>query len=373
MHPAPPPLVYSRRVRRTPFTSRVTQGGMQMATVYNHTVLPSTFRGLEADYDHLCEHVQVWDVGCERQVQIQGPDAKRLVQWMTPRDLSLAKPDRCFYVPLCDENGFLINDPIALWVAPDTWWLSIADSDVFLWAKGLAYAGGLDVTLCDPDVWPIAVQGPKSYELLARIFGDAIRELPFFHFRFFPFQGHRFLVARSGWSKQGGFEIYIDDPQVGQALWDVLFEIGADLNVGHGCPNQIERIESGLLSFGNDMDYATSPLQCGLDKYCHLDRDLDSISLPALRRQREQGLSWRLMGLRSSQPTQLFGWDSPVYLGDQVCGSLRSEVLHHRWNEWLGMASIDESAINAKQPLSIFGITVTLHELPFSRPPATPV
>jgi dimethylsulfoniopropionate demethylase len=195
-----PLLTFSRRLRETPFTSRILAGGAKSLTVYNHTLLPSWFRSLEEDYWHLVEHVQVWDVSCERQVQLQGPDAAKLVQLMTPRDLSKAQDDQCFYVPLCDQRGQIMNDPIAIKIDADTWWLSISDSDIYLWAKGIAFGAGLNVEVSQPRVWPIAVQGPKAETLMARLFGDDVNSIRFFRYKRLAWQGHEFIVARSGWS-----------------------------------------------------------------------------------------------------------------------------------------------------------------------------
>lgn len=343
-----PFITFSRRLRETPFTSRVLAGGAQSFTVYNHMLLASWFRGVEADYWHLCQHVQVWDVSCERQVQIKGPDAYQLVQWMTPRDLSKAQSDQCFYVPLCDEQGRLINDPIAIHVAADTWWLSIADSDVLLWAKGLATGQGLDVEITEPEVWPIAVQGPKADALMARVFGEEVKDIRFFRYRRLHYRGHDFIVARSGWSHQGGFEIYVDDASLGQVLWDELFEQGVDLHVGHGCPNNIERMEAGLLSYGNDMDSAMTPLQCGLDKYCHLDRDLPSLSVAALAEQKRNGVPSRLMGVVVPDlPPQSGGFTL------QIDGKTAAEITSHcysaRYHAWLAFALISREQISAVQ------------------------
>jgi len=335
-----PELSISRRTRSTPFTSRITEGGVSGYTVYNHMLLPTVFRGVEADYYHLCEHVQVWDVYAERQVQITGPDANKLVQWMTPRDISVAQDDQCFYLPLCDEDGTMINDPIGIKIDHQTWWLSIADSDVMLWAKGLAKGSGLTVKVTEPNVGPIAIQGPKADELMRRVYGAVIDDIKFFRYKRLAFQGHEMIVARSGWSKQGGFEVYIDDATVGQALWDELFKQGEDLNVGHGCPNLIERIESGLLSFGNDMDYRHTPLQCGLDKYCHLDRDLDSLSIEALKAQKEAGIPHRLIGVVAPEmPTQ----PKAVILkiDGEAVGELTSSCLSSKYDAWLGFAILD--------------------------------
>lgn len=341
-----PELSISRRTRSTPFTSRITEGGVTGYTVYNRMLLPTVFRGVEADYHHLCNHVQVWDVYAERQVEIQGPDADKLVQWMTPRDISMAQDDQCFYLPLCDENGTMVNDPIGIKIDEQTWWLSIADSDVKLWAKGLAKGAGLNVTVAEANVGPIAVQGPKADELMRRVYGDIVDDIRFFRYKRLPFQGREMIVARSGWSKQGGFEIYVDDAEVGQALWDELFAVGEDLNVGHGCPNLIERIESGLLSFGNDMDFNHTPLQCGLDKYCHLDRDIESMSLDALRAQKESGVPSRLVGVIAQGVPLQPQW-ATLLIDGQAAGELTSYSLSGKYDAWLGLAMLDTPDIDA--------------------------
>ena len=341
-----PELSISRRTRSTPFTSRVTAGGVAGYTVYNHMLLPTMFRGVEADYHHLCNHVQVWDVSAERQVQITGPDANKLVQWMTPRDISMAQDDQCFYLPLCDEHGKMINDPIGIKIDEQTWWLSIADSDVMLWAKGLAKGAVLDVEVTEPDVGPIAIQGPKADELMRRVYGDVIDDIRFFRYKRLPYKGHEMIVARSGWSKQGGFEVYVDNAEVGQALWDELFSTGEDLNVGHGCPNLIERIESGLLSLGNDMDYNHTPLQCGLDKYCHLDRDIDSLSIAALRAQKENGTPSRLVGIIANEmPAQ--PQSIKLLIDGEEVGELTSHCLSAKYDAWLGFVILDTAHIDA--------------------------
>lgn len=293
-----PSLVTNTRIRRSPYTPRVESAGVKAYTVYNHTLLPVMFRSLADDYRHLKDHVQLWDVAGERQVEIHGADAARLVQLMTPRDLSRAAPGRCLYAPLVDERGGLVNDPVVLKLADDRYWLSIADSDVRLWARGLAYGLGLDVAIQELDVAPLAVQGPKADDLMARVFGEAVRAIRFFRFETLSFRGHPLIVARSGWSKQGGFEIYLDEPALGLDLWDALWEAGQDLEVGPGCPNLIERIEGGLLSYGGDMTRANNPFECGLDAYCNLDRPIDFMGRAALERIAREGPARRVVGLR---------------------------------------------------------------------------
>ena len=265
----PPFLSVSRRTRSTPFTRRVTEAGVKAYSVYNRMLLPTVFESVEADYHHLKKHVQVWDVACERQVEIKGPDARELVQLVTPRSLAKMQDDQCYYIPMVNDKGGMINDPVAVKLADDRFWVSLADSDMLYWFKGLALGKGLNVDVFEPDVSPLAIQGPKADDLMADIVGDRIRTLGFFRHAQFEICGRDYLIARSGWSKQGGFEIYLDGTENGETVWDILFDAGEKYQVRAGCPNGIERIEGGLLSQGNDMTEDNSPIECGLGKYCH--------------------------------------------------------------------------------------------------------
>ncbi|WP_170330029.1 dimethylsulfoniopropionate demethylase [Ruegeria arenilitoris] len=284
-----PQISLSRRLRRTPFSEGVEAAGVKGYTVYNRMLLPTVFESVEADYRHLKSHVQVWDVSCERQVELRGPDAARLMQMLTPRDLRGMLPGQCYYVPIVDETGGMLNDPVAVKLSDDRWWISIADSDLLLWVKGIANGYRLDVLVDEPDVSPLAVQGPKADELMSRVFGDRVRDIRFFKFDMFEFQGRDLAVARSGYSKQGGFEIYVEGSEIGMPLWNALFAAGEDLQVRAGCPNLIERIEGGLLSYGNDMTDDNTPHECGLGKFCNTHTAIGCIGRDALLRVAKEG------------------------------------------------------------------------------------
>ncbi|MEO0767029.1 MAG: dimethylsulfoniopropionate demethylase [Pseudomonadota bacterium] len=279
----------SRRLRRTPFSDGVEAAGVKAYTVYNRMLLPTVFESVEADYRHLKDHVQVWDVSVERQVELRGPDAGRLMQMLTPRDLRRMLPGQCYYVPIVDETGGMLNDPVAVKLSEDRWWISIADSDLLLWVKGIANGYRLDVLVDEPDISPLAVQGPKADDLMARVFGDRIRDIRFFKFDMFQFMDKDLAIARSGYSKQGGFEIYVDGTEIGMPLWNALFEAGQDLNVRAGCPNGIERIEAGLLSYGNDMTDDNTPHECGLGRFCDTQTAIGCIGRDALLRVTKEG------------------------------------------------------------------------------------
>lgn len=279
----------SRRVRRTPFSDGVEAAGVKGYTVYNHMLLPTVFRSFVEDYHHLKSAVQVWDVSCERQVELRGPDAGRLMQMLTPRDLRGMLAGMCYYVPLVDGTGGMLNDPVALMLSEDRYWLSIADSDLLFWVKGLAHALNLDVIVDEPDVSPLAIQGPHADELASRVFGDGVKDLKFFRYGYFDFQGRQMLVARSGYSKQGGFEVYVEGAERGMPLWNALMEAGRDLDVYAGGPNLIERIEGGLLSYGNDMTRDNTPHECGLGRFCSTQTAIGCVGRDALLRVAKEG------------------------------------------------------------------------------------
>lgn len=318
-------LSRSRRLRATPFGPGVEAQGVSAYTVYNRMLLPTVFESVEADYRHLKTHVQVWDVSVERQIEIVGPDAALLMRRLTPRNLENMQSDQCYYVPIVDQYGGMLNDPVAIKHREDRWWISIADSDLLFWVKGLALGEGLNVEVFEPDVYPLAVQGPKADALMARVFGDAVRDIRFFRFARLAFQDTQFVVARSGYSKQGGYEIYVENPDYAMPLWDALFAAGEDLNVRAGCPNLIERIEGGLLSYGNDMTMENTPLECGLGRFCNAPNEIFYIGKDALEREIAQGPKQQIRAISIPgdavvPPTQ--AW--PLYQDGERVGQVTS-------------------------------------------------
>ena len=334
-------IVPSRRVRGTPFTPGVQAAGAKAYTVYNHMLLPSYFESYEADYRHLKEHVQVWDVSVERQVSVKGPDALRLMRQMSPRDMDKMADDQCYYAPICDHNGGMLNDPVLIKIAEDHYWMSIADGDLLQWALGLAVGQGLDVDVVEPDVSPLAIQGPKADELMARVFGDVVRDIKFFRYKRLAFEDTEFVVARSGWSKQGGFEIYVDGSDYGMPLWNRLFDAGQDLNVRAGCPNLIERVEGGLLSYGSDMRRENTPIESGLARFCNSPEGY--IGKSVIEAQKADGPNKMLRPIAIDGPGDLphnaLGWD--VYADNKQVGLIASAVWSPDFNTNVSIGMIE--------------------------------
>ena len=334
-------IAKAKRLRSTPYTSRIEKQGLTAYTTYNHMLLPAAFEdSLEVSYYHLKEHVQVWDVAAERQVEISGDDSDELVQMMTCRDLSKSKDGRCYYCPIIDDQANLINDPVVLRINKNKWWLSIADSDLILFAKGLAIGKKFKVNIKEPNVDIMAVQGPKSFALMEKIFGKSITELKFFDFDYFDFRGVKHLIARSGWSKQGGYEIYVENTKSGLELYDYLFEIGKEFNVKPGCPHLIERIESALLSYGNDFDLNDNPLECGFDKYVNLDSDVEFLGKEKLKQIKAAGVSKKLMGIMIDLNRINLSRALDITIDNKIVGELRSAVYSPTFNQVIGIAMI---------------------------------
>ncbi len=305
------------RLRTSPFYASAVAEGMVSASIYNRMIMPTGYGHPDDEYWRLINGVSQWDVGIERQVQLKGPDAGKLAQILSPRDLANCKVGQGKYVPLCNHRGTLINDPILLKLADDLYWLSIADSDIWVWAGAIAAERGLNVEVSEPDVSPMAIQGPKAEDVVASVLGDWVRGLKYFWFRETEIAGIPVAVQRSGWSKQGGFEIYLRDGSKGTQLWNIFKEAGQPWGIGPGAPATAERTESGLVSVGGDTDDQTNPFEVRLGKYVDLDVPDDVVGIAALRRIKAEGVKRHQLGL-------ILEGTAPAPLGFQ-----REDILHN--------------------------------------------
>lgn len=330
---------------------------MTKAMVYNHTVLPIGTDDPAAEYRALTQAAAIWDVGCERQVQITGADAHRLTTYLCARDLRDLPVGVARYAPMCDHDGRLVNDPMALRIDETTFWLSIADSDVLLWARAVAGEGGYDVEVTEPDVWPLAIQGPRATDVVAVALGEWVRDIRFFRF---VRHDHRpqggsetdsipLVVCRSGWSGQDGFELFLMDGTKGEQLWDLLWQAGEPFGLGVGAPNNSERIESFLLSFGGDTDPETDPDEAGIGRFVSLD-DVDGsrtghdfIGKAALQARRASGSQRRLVGLviEGDPPSPLRSPRSIQSPEGHPVGTLRALARSPRFKANIGLALLD--------------------------------
>lgn len=335
-------IAVGSNLRKSPYFDATVSHGVASFSVYNHMLIPAHFGNPENEYYQLVNNVVMWDVAGERQVQLSGPDAEQLARYLTTRDISDVTIGQAKYVPLCDHDGTLINDPVLQKISDDCFWLSIADSDIGLWASAIGAERGLDVRVSEPDASPMGIQGPRATELVSDLFGDWVRELKYFWFRETELDGIPILLARSGWSKQGGFELYLRDDSRGTELWNRVKDAGSSYGIVPGAPSDIERIESGLLSYGSDAREGANPLELGLDRLVNLDRADDFVGKSALQKIAKIGARRRRVGLfiageRISQFTHPHG----IYLGEERVGTATEAVYSPRLEKNIAVALLN--------------------------------
>ena len=329
-------------LRKSPYFDATVADGVESFSVYNHMLIPAHFGNPDNEYRQLIDNVVMWDVAGQRQVELNGPDAEALVRYLTPRDLRDIAVGQAKYVPICAHDGTLINDPVLQKIADDQFWLSIADSDILLWAGAIAAERGLDVRVFEPDVSPMGVQGPRAVDVVADLFGDWIRELKYFWFRETELDGIPILLARSGWSKQGGYELYLRDGTRGSELWQRVKAAGEPYGIVPGAPSDIERVESGLLSYGSDARAGANPFEVGLAHLVDLDRSEDFAGKAALQKIVSDGVKRRLVGLvLEGDAVTHFPHQHAVYRQGETIGIMTEAVYSPRLEKNLAIALID--------------------------------
>lgn len=350
-------ITISPRIRMTPYHYSTIAAGVSDITVYNKMVLPTSYGNLQAEYDRLVGAVSMWDVAAERQVQVTGPDADVCAQYLTARDLSKMVEGQGKYVAMCDHAGRILNDPVLMKLSGNRYWFSLADSDMLLWCRAIAAEKGFDVEITEPDVSPLAVQGPLAADLIAEMFGDHIRALKYFWFEETHLDDIPLVLCRSGWSKQGGFELFLQDGSRGDDLWNAVAAAGEKYGIGPGAPNHVERVESGLLSWGGDTTPDSNPFEVGMGRFVDTDTDVDYIGKAALQAVVAGGGPERLFvgvevetGLTSAWPMPQ---RTPVTLDGEQVGTLSAIVHSHRLGRTIGLAQIKRTVVEARPQIQV--------------------
>jgi len=344
------------RLRRSPYFDATLRDGCRGYTVYNHMFLPIKYADFESEHQRLLEDVTVWDVSVERQVEITGPDAFALTNMLTPRDLTKCAVGQGKYVIITAADGGIINDPVLLRLGENHFWLALADSDVLLWAKGVAHGLGLDVEIGEPDVSPLQIQGPKSKNVVSALFGDEVLDLKYYWFMETDLDGIPVLITRTGWSGEVGYEIYLRDGSRGVELWDRVLEAGKPHNIAPTGPSDIRRIEAGILNYGIDMTIDTNPFEVGLGWQVNLDQEADFIGREALTRIKEVGVDRTLAGVKiAGAPLDLNMDRWPVRAREHQVGHITSAVYSPRMSANIGYAMVGAEHAEIGTSLTVQG------------------
>ena len=365
---------FGTQIRKSPYFDATVRWGATGFSVYNHMYIPRDFGDPEQNFWNLVNAAILCDVAVERQVEITGPDATRFIQMLTPRNLSKLSVGQCKYIIITNAQGGVINDPILLRLAENHFWMSLADSDVLLWAQGVAVHSGLDVTICEPDTSPLQLQGPKSGDIMTALFGDTIRDLKYYWLREVTLDRIPLIVSRTGWSSELGYELYLRDGSRGSELWDKIMAAGEQYGLKPGHTSSIRRIEGGMLSYHADADINTNPYELGLDRLIDLEMEASFIGKAALYDIRAKGVSRKQVGLQIDGPP-LTGPNTtfwPVTIDGRPIGKVTSAVYSPRLKQNIALAMVAADSASLGTQVEVSTPTSELHanivEKPFFDP-----
>jgi len=334
---------FGTQIRKSPFFDSTVKWGAKGFSVYNHMYIPRDFGDPEENFWNLVTKAILCDVAVERQVEISGKDAQDFVQLLTPRDLSKLSVGQCKYILITNAEGGIINDPVLLRLEENRYWISLADSDVLLWAQGVAVNSGLNVNIFEPDASPLQLQGPNSGKIMEALFGASIADLRYYWLRKINLDGIPLIVSRTGWSSELGYEIFLCDNTKGSELWEKIMNVGASFDLKPGHTSSIRRIEGGMLSYHADMDIHTNPFELGLDRLVELDTNLHFIGKAALKNIKHNGIKRKQVGIEISGlplkgPNTRF-WS--LEKNGKIVGKVTSAVYSPRLKRNIALAMVD--------------------------------
>ena len=329
------------RIKKSPFFEKAVEYGATEFHPYNGMWMPVGYDSPVNEYWNVLERASLWDVGVQKCVEIAGPDAEAFMQLLTPRDITTIEPGRCAYVFLTNQDGGVLNDPVMLRIAEDRFWLSTADSDMYLWAKGVSAFSGHEVEITTPHVYPMQLQGPRSAEIMVDVFGEEILDLRYYWWMRSSVDGIDVVISRTGYSSELGYEVYLLGEARGGELWEILMAAGQPYGISPGSPNRIRRIEGGVLDYASDITPDENPLELGLDRLIAWDTDF--LGKAALEKVRDEGVRRRLIGLfldgPALQKNNEHRW--PVTSASTKVGFVTNAVHSPRLDRNIAFAMID--------------------------------
>ncbi len=349
-------ISFGARVRKSPFFDSTRNDGAKAFSVYNHMYMPTAYANGNDEYNSLVNDVTMWDVSVERQIEINGPDAYKLVRMLTPRNLEKCEIGHCLYIVLTDHIGGIINDAVLLRLKPDQFWISPGDGDVLLWIQGVAINSGLDVNIFEPDVSPLQIGGPKAPALINKLFDGQHDDLRFYRARETSLNGIPLVIGRTGWSGEISYELYLRDGKLGNKLWSIVKEAGQEFNIAPAAPNCIRSIEGGLLSYVSDITRQDCPYTIGLARLVDVDQDIDFIGKEALKKIKESGPSRRLVGIEIEDDPITLPPENPWPVLDgngMIVGHVSRCIYSPRVGKNIGFANVPTNVSSLGTTISI--------------------
>jgi len=355
-------LLIDNRVRKGPFWHLSQEAGAWCYQVYNKIYHPRAYLtpeqgGLMEEYKYLTEHVTMWNVAVERQIQVVGKDATAFVDYVITRRAELCGVEKCKYVILCNSQGGILNDPILLRPYENEWWFSLADSDIGMYLQGVNHDGRWDCEINEIDVAPVQIQGPKATALMVDVFGERCAQMKYYDMIHAEVQGCPVVISASGFSTELGYEIYLQDAtKNAEKMWYAMLDAGLKHNLKVIAPGHHRRIEAGLLSYGQDIDIETNPYECGQGWQCDLTKDA-FIGKDALAKIKATGVTHKLAGLlMGGLPIEWYAADFyHVFSNGQLVGYVSSAWFSPTQNSniALAMLPVDLAALGTELEVAL--------------------
>ena len=331
------------RIRKSPYYESNLKYGVTGFTVYNKMYLPTGFSDPEKEYQSLVNDVTFGDFAAERQIEINGPDAYDFIRYIQPRNLEKCDIGSCKYILLTDNDGGIVNDACLLRLEENKFWISPGDGDVILWLQGIAINSGMNISIHEPDVSPLQISGPKSGKLIRKLFKGEHDDLGYYKSRQTTLENIPMVIARTGWSGELSYELYLQDGKLGNKLFELVYEAAEEFNGRVIAPNAIRTIEGGLLSYGGDFSREHNPYTIGLGRLVDLDQEIDFIGKDALRKIKDQGITEKLVGVELEGDPIIKAPENfwQINSNDKKVGRLSRAFFSPRLKKNIGLAIVD--------------------------------
>ena len=396
----PVQMLISTRVRKSPYWHLSMEAGCWRATVYNRIYHPRGYvkpedGGAMVEYEAIKNHVTMWNVAVERQIQVKGPDAEAFTDYVITRDATKISPMRARYVILCNHMGGVLNDPILLRISKDEFWFSLSDSDISFYLQGVNHNKKFNVEIDEIDVAPVQIQGPKSLALMKDLIGDQVDldSLPFYGLAEAKVGGRDCVISQSGFSGESGYEIYLRDATLyAEDMWNAVLDAGKKHSLMVIAPAHHRRIQAGILSWGQDMDNQHNPFQCNLGYQVSLsgkgkwNKKANYVGKDVLEKMKkdlsegQKPYKLQLVGMTfGGKPVEEYApdfWLISPFEGGDPCGYITSPWYHPEQKRNIAMGYVPfDGTLNAKGfPIGNYGQKFKVH-LPdeYSYTPGVPV
>ena len=315
-------------MKLTPFHNMHKQLGAKMVEFAGFH-MPIQYQGIIAEHKRVRATVGVFDVTHMGEFEVRGKDAFAFVQRMTTNDVGKLTEGKVQYSAMCYDDGGIVDD-LLVYHCGDHVQLVVNASNLekdFAWLS--EHITG-DVTLrnMSDETALLAVQGPRSLDVVRKLTDADADGLPYYHFLPGRVADIDCLISRTGYTGELGFELYFaSDTTLGERMWNALFEAGREFDIepiGLGARDTL-RLEVGFCLYGNDIDQTTHPLEAGLGWITKLDKG-DFVGRDALRKAKENGLPRKLAGmLVEGKSIPRHGYD--IIVNGEVAGTVTSGTM----------------------------------------------